>query len=206
LGVEIEIRSRDHHLDRSYPRPTVVVACDGREIARCGRSNAISSMPTIAVGRKQISVVGRRTSSTRFHVPVRRHGIAGWVWSHAYGYDDHASTFVVECYPNMAGLGFDTLTVRPGLDLLQEIFAEQLGGRRPLAVGGVRRAFFSVASNFPDGQNERWNAGNTVLMAMPRIRSHFSSGPGTLLANARRHRNWRSSSSATGPEGCQFAA
>jgi 2-polyprenyl-6-methoxyphenol hydroxylase-like FAD-dependent oxidoreductase len=100
---------------------------------------------------------------------------AGWIWFHAYPFDDRTSTFIVECTPETwAGLGLDQLPVADGVARLREIFAAHLGGR-PL-VGGTGWL------NFRRITNQRWDHGNVALIGDAAHTTHFAIGSGTKLA------------------------
>jgi 2-polyprenyl-6-methoxyphenol hydroxylase-like FAD-dependent oxidoreductase len=97
---------------------------------------------------------------------------AGWVWYHAYPFNDETSTFIVECTPETwAGLGLDA---DDSTDRLQEIFAGHLDGQ-PL-LGGTGWL------NFRRITNQRWDHGNVVLMGDAAHTTHFAIGSGTKLA------------------------
>ena len=54
---------------------------------------------------------------------------AGWVWAHAYRFDDDLSTFIVEMDPETwAGLGLDRMDQREAIALCERIFAKYLDG------------------------------------------------------------------------------
>jgi anthraniloyl-CoA monooxygenase len=100
---------------------------------------------------------------------------AGWIWFHAYPFDDKTSTFIVECTPETwAGLGLDRLPVADGVARLQEIFAGHLGGQG--LVGGTGWL------NFRRITNQRWDHGNVALIGDAAHTTHFAIGSGTKLA------------------------
>jgi 2-polyprenyl-6-methoxyphenol hydroxylase-like FAD-dependent oxidoreductase len=106
---------------------------------------------------------------------------AGWIWCHAYAFDDDASTFIVECSPETwTGLGFERLGEDETLTLLEQLFASHLDGH-PLRVK-VRGTGGAPWLNFRTVTNERWHAGNTVLMGDAAHTTHFTIGSGTKLA------------------------
>ncbi|NWP89513.1 bifunctional salicylyl-CoA 5-hydroxylase/oxidoreductase, partial [Escherichia coli] len=54
---------------------------------------------------------------------------AGWVWAHAYRFDDDLSTFIVEMDPRTwHELGLDAMDQPEAISLCERIFAKQLGG------------------------------------------------------------------------------
>ena len=107
---------------------------------------------------------------------------AGWVWAHAYRFDDNLSTFIVEMDPGTwAGLGLDAMDQPDAIALCERIFAEYLDGH----------ALVSNATHLPGPQawlNFRrivcatWAHENLILLGDAAHTAHFSIGSGTKLA------------------------
>jgi anthraniloyl-CoA monooxygenase len=107
---------------------------------------------------------------------------AGWVWAHAYRFDDDHSTFIVEMAPETwAALGLDTMEQDEAIALCERIFARHLDGK----------ALLSNARHLPGPQAwlqfgriicERWSYGNLILLGDAAHTAHFSIGSGTKLA------------------------
>jgi anthraniloyl-CoA monooxygenase len=107
---------------------------------------------------------------------------AGWVWAHAYRFDDNLSTFIVEMDPDTwAGLGLDTMDQPEAIALCERIFAKQLDGH----------ALQSNATHLPGPQawlnfrrivTNRWSYDKFVLLGDAAHTAHFSIGSGTKLA------------------------
>lgn len=106
---------------------------------------------------------------------------AGWVWGHAYGYADGASTFVVETTPETwAGLGFSTLDARATIRRLEELFADSLEGHSLQL--RTRASEHHPWTEFVEVQNQRWRVGKIALMGDAAHTTHFTIGSGTRLA------------------------
>jgi anthraniloyl-CoA monooxygenase len=106
---------------------------------------------------------------------------AGWIWCHAYSFDDNMSTFIVECAPEtFAGLGLDTASGPDGIRVLEGIFAKQLDGAPLEHLGHDDDPLPWL--NFRSVTNECWHSGNTVLVGDAAHTTHFSIGSGTRLA------------------------
>jgi 2-polyprenyl-6-methoxyphenol hydroxylase-like FAD-dependent oxidoreductase len=106
---------------------------------------------------------------------------AGWIWFHAYAFDDETSTVIVECSPQTrAGLGLDALAIDDSLRLLNEIFAQQLAGHRLLT--RTREGDRLPWLTFRRVTNRQWRAGNVILVGDAAHTTHFSTGSGTRLA------------------------
>ncbi|HEU4548026.1 MAG TPA: FAD-dependent monooxygenase, partial [Microlunatus sp.] len=115
----------------------------------------------------------------------------GWVWGHAYGYADGASTFVVETTPETwSGLGFATLDGTATIRRLEELFAESLDGHRlHLRTSPSSRPGRSPDvtdghpwTEFVEVRNQRWRVGNVALLGDAAHTTHFTIGSGTRLA------------------------
>ncbi|MDQ8755210.1 bifunctional salicylyl-CoA 5-hydroxylase/oxidoreductase [Sphingosinicella sp. LHD-64] len=107
---------------------------------------------------------------------------AGWVWAHAYRFDDDLSTFIVEMDPETwAGLGLDRMDQPAAIALCEGLFAEYLDGH----------ALMSNATHLPGPQAwlnfrrivcDTWSHGNLILLGDAAHTAHFSIGSGTKLA------------------------
>jgi len=107
---------------------------------------------------------------------------AGWVWAHAYRFDDGLSTFIVEMDPETwAGLGLNRMEQPEAIGLCERIFAKYLDGH----------ALMSNATHLPGPQAwlnfrrivcSRWDYENLILLGDAAHTAHFSIGSGTKLA------------------------
>jgi len=107
---------------------------------------------------------------------------AGWVWAHAYRFDDQLSTFIVEMAPETwTGLGLDTMDQPEAIALCEKMFAKHLDGN----------ALMSNATHLPGPQawlnfrriiTGQWSYDKFVLLGDAAHTAHFSIGSGTKLA------------------------
>ncbi|MGK0267027.1 MAG: anthraniloyl-CoA monooxygenase, partial [Maricaulis sp.] len=105
----------------------------------------------------------------------------GWVWAHAYRFDDETSTFIVECAPETwDGLGFGAMDQEECSHKCEEIFAPWLDDH-PL-MSNARHLRGSAWLNFPRVLCENWVHDNIVLLGDAAHTAHFSIGSGTKLA------------------------
>ena len=96
--------------------------------------------------------------------------------AHHYRHAADMSTFVAECDPaTWQRAGFGGMGERETMEYLQGVFAETLEGE-PLVSNR------SIWRNFPNVRNDRWFAGNRVLIGDALRTAHFSIGSGTRLA------------------------
>jgi anthraniloyl-CoA monooxygenase len=95
---------------------------------------------------------------------------------HAYRYQASGSTFIVECRDDTwRAAGLDKADEDRTLEILGNVFAEELGGHQLIKNRSIWR-------NFPTVRCGKWHAGNVVLMGDAVHTAHFSIGSGTKLA------------------------
>jgi len=105
----------------------------------------------------------------------------GWLWAHAYGFEEGVSTFVVESAPETwAALGFHTLDSEATVRRLEQLFETTLEGHRLYAEAGSGRR--QPWTEFVEVRNRRWHVGNLALMGDAAHTTHFTIGSGTRLA------------------------
>jgi 2-polyprenyl-6-methoxyphenol hydroxylase-like FAD-dependent oxidoreductase len=105
----------------------------------------------------------------------------GWLWAYAYQFDAHTSTFIVECAPRTwSGLGLDGIPSDVGAALLSDLFKDYLGGHP--ATARLPDGRTAQWLDFQTVANERWHAGNVVLVGDSARTAHFSIGQGTKMA------------------------
>ncbi|HKR93565.1 FAD-dependent monooxygenase [Novosphingobium sp.] len=107
---------------------------------------------------------------------------AGWIWAHAYRFDETHSTFIVECAPETwEGLGLDRMEQAESIAACERIFARHLDGHRLISNAAHLRGS-AAWINFRRVLCERWSFGNVVLLGDAAHTAHFSIGSGTKLA------------------------
>jgi 2-polyprenyl-6-methoxyphenol hydroxylase-like FAD-dependent oxidoreductase len=100
----------------------------------------------------------------------------GPINAHHYRYSPTMSTFLVECHEKtFFGAGFDKMNEDETRAALERIFAATLDGHRLVSNRSIWR-------QFPIIHNERWSAGNKVILGDALHTAHFSIGSGTRLA------------------------
>lgn len=105
----------------------------------------------------------------------------GWVWAHAYRFDDNTSTFIIECAPETwEGLGFGEMDQDECCRASEALFAPWLDGHDLMS--NARHLRGSAWLNFPRVLCENWVHDNIVLLGDAAHTAHFSIGSGTKLA------------------------
>lgn len=105
----------------------------------------------------------------------------GWVWAHAYRFDDDTSTFIVECAPETwQALGFEGMDQDETCRACETLFADWLDGHDLLS--NARHLRGSAWLNFPRVLCDTWVHENVILLGDAAHTAHFSIGSGTKLA------------------------
>ncbi|HEY0324944.1 MAG TPA: bifunctional salicylyl-CoA 5-hydroxylase/oxidoreductase, partial [Allosphingosinicella sp.] len=106
----------------------------------------------------------------------------GWVWAHAYRFDDDLSTFIVEMEPETwTALGFDRMEQAEAIALCERIFAKYLDGNALMSNAAHLRGP-EAWLNFRRIICDRWHYKNLILLGDAAHTAHFSIGSGTKLA------------------------
>jgi anthraniloyl-CoA monooxygenase len=101
---------------------------------------------------------------------------AGLVQVHAYPFDEHTSTWIIECPEHTwRALGFDQMDEAESLRACEALFANELDGHRLMTNRSLWLDFLLV-------RNESSHKGNVVLIGDAAHTAHFSIGSGTKLA------------------------
>ena len=106
----------------------------------------------------------------------------GWIWAHAYRFDDNLSTFIVETDPaTWDKLGFGAMAQDEAIAACERIFARHLDGHR-LMSNAAHLDGSAMWLNFRRIICERWSYRNLILLGDAAHTAHFSIGSGTKLA------------------------
>ena len=104
----------------------------------------------------------------------------GWIWAHAYKFDQRSSTFIVECSPETWDkFGFGDMDQDQTCRKCEELFADYLDGR-PL-MSNAKHLRGSAWLTFARILCERWHYKNIILLGDAAHTAHFSIGSGTKL-------------------------
>ncbi|HEY7775060.1 MAG TPA: FAD-dependent monooxygenase, partial [Kineobactrum sp.] len=105
----------------------------------------------------------------------------GWIWAHAYQFDQDTSTFIVECNPDVyEAFGFEHMNHEESAETCRQIFAKYLDGHPLLTNSAHVRG--SAWINFPHVLCRNWvKDDRIVLIGDAAHTAHFSIGSGTKL-------------------------
>jgi len=106
----------------------------------------------------------------------------GWVWAHAYRFDDDLSTFIVEMEPETWDrLGFADMEQKAAIAWCESVFAKYLDGHSLMSNASHLRGS-ALWLNFRRIVCDRWFYRNLILLGDAAHTAHFSIGSGTKLA------------------------
>jgi len=104
----------------------------------------------------------------------------GWIWVHAYQFDDETSTFIVECGPETyKAFGFENMDHLTSAETCRKIFEKYLDGHDLMTKSAHVRG--SAWINFPRVLCHQWVKDNVVLIGDAAHTAHYSIGSGTKL-------------------------
>lgn len=173
LGVEITF---EHPVgaDETWPEADLVVAADGlNSIVRDAHASTFGT--TIGERPNRFVWYGTTKVFDTLSLTFRR-GEDGVFVAHHYRYSPTMSTFIVECdEATWARAGFAAMSDADSRAYCERVFAPDLEGHGLISNKSVWR-------RFPMVWNERWSAGNVVLLGDALRTCHFSIGSGTRLA------------------------
>ncbi len=179
LGVDVRFDS-DIGSTADVGEADVIVACEGVNSTLRQAEHAHYGTEVVA-GTNKYVWLGTTRVFDRFTFGLV-HTDAGWIWFHAYAFDDLTSTCIIECTPETwKGLGLDTGSACENLRVLEQVFADQLKGESLMSSPGREDDTLSWL-NFRTVTNEHWYSGNVVLMGDAAHTTHFSIGSGMRLA------------------------
>ncbi|HEY8678893.1 MAG TPA: FAD-dependent monooxygenase [Candidatus Dormibacteraeota bacterium] len=173
LGVHIDFGREIHDLAEMGDADLVVGADGLNGLTR--RSQEATFRPHLMVHPTKYVWFGSDMALDAFTFIFRRNA-HGLFQVHAYPFDAHTSTFIVEC-PEEAwrNAGLDRATEADSIAYCEQLFAPELRGHRLLSNR-------SLWLNFSTLRSESWHQGNVVLLGDAAHTAHFSIGSGTKLA------------------------
>jgi len=180
LGVELRFETEASTAGKYAKEYDLVVACDGLNSAV--RSEFEQQFkPDIDVRKCKFVWLGTRQKFDDAFTFIFEETLHGWVWAHAYQFDEDTATFIVECsqetYDNY---GFDEMSQQQSVRTCEEIFANHLGGNALMTNAAHIRG--SAWISFPRVNCKNWHHKNIVLMGDAAATGHFSIGSGSRLA------------------------
>jgi anthraniloyl-CoA monooxygenase len=179
LGVRLEFEREIDDL-AAWSDYDLVVAADGGN-SKVRNAHADVFKPDIDVRACKYIWLGTAQKFDHAFTFIFEERPEGWIWAHAYEFDEGTSTFIVECSDaTWRNFGFDRMDQAETIAQCQQIFARQLNGHALMT--NARHLRGSAWLNFNRVLCETWSHGNVVLMGDAAATAHFSIGSGTKLA------------------------
>ena len=180
LGVDLRFEAEIDSPEPLMATHDVVIAADG--ISSRARSHFEDVFrPNTDIRRCPFVWLGTHQTFEDAFTFIFEDTPKGWVWAHAYQFDDETATFIVECSQDTFDrYGFGEINQAESLEVCEEIFADHLGGPRLMTNASHIRG--SAWIRFPYVLCETWHHRNLVLLGDASATAHFSIGSGTKLA------------------------
>jgi anthraniloyl-CoA monooxygenase len=173
LGVDLTFRSEAPGTE-PFADHDLVVAADGVN-STVRRLHADAFRPSLDSHRSRYVWFGTDLVFDAFTF-VFRETEFGMFQVHAYPFDAHTSTFIVECsQATWARAGLDHQGEEEAIAFCQRLFAPELGGHKLLSNRSLWTSFVTVRC-------QSWHHGNVVLVGDAAHTAHFTIGSGTKLA------------------------
>jgi anthraniloyl-CoA monooxygenase len=180
LGVHLQFETQVDDIESYKDNYDLVVASDGLR-SKTREKYAQHFKPDIDVRDCKFIWFGTKQKFDGAFTFIFEKTDKGWLWAHAYQFDDEHATFIVECSSQThQNYGFDDMTQQESIEVCQRIFHKHLDGEALLTNANHIRG--SAWINFPRVLCERWSYENIVLMGDAAATAHFSIGSGTKLA------------------------
>lgn len=181
LGVDLQFQTEARPIAEYQAEYDLVVACDGLN-SRVRSDLAAHFKPDIDTRRCKFIWLGTHQKFDDAFTFIFEKTEHGWMWVHAYQFDEDTATVIVECsQETWNAWGFEHMSKEESVATCERIFAAHLGGH-PLMSNASHLRGSAVWINFPRVLCEKWHHENVVLMGDAAATAHFSIGSGSRLA------------------------
>ncbi len=178
LGARLQFEAEaEPDLDR-YREFDLVIAADG---VNSRFRNAHAPHFEVEIQRRPnfFQWLGTRRQFEAFNFIFRKLD-EGWIWAHAYRFENGLSSFIPECGPGTwARLGFGEMSQKESCRLLERIFARHLHGHSLMS--NATHLAGHAWLNFRRVHCGKWRHRNLILAGDAAHTAHFSIGSGTKL-------------------------
>ena len=180
LGVELRFETEVDSAEVYRKEFDLVVAADGLN-SKTRALYADAFRPDIDQRLCQFVWLGTHQTFADAFTFIFEETEHGWVWAHAYQFDDNTATFIVECAQDtFDAWGFGQMSQAESISACEAIFKDHLDGHALMTNANHIRG--SAWIRFPRVLCEKWSHENVVLMGDAAATAHFSIGSGSKLA------------------------
>ncbi len=180
LGVEMRFETEVGSAEDYRREFDVVVASDGLN-SRTRAQYAKTFQPETDQRLCQFVWLGTRQKFSDAFTFIFEETEHGWVWAHAYQFDDDTATFIIECSQDTFDkFGFGEMSQQDSIKICEDIFKNHLQGHSLMTNATHIRG--SAWLRFPRVLCKKWYHENIVLLGDASATAHFSIGSGTKLA------------------------
>ena len=180
LGVELRFETEIESAQAYRQDFDVVVASDGLN-SMTRKLYADAFKPEIDHRHCRFVWLGTRQTFADAFTFIFEQTEHGWIWAHAYQFDDSTATFIVECAKDtFDAFGFAGMSQEKSIEVCETIFKDHLGGHKLMTNANHIRG--SAWIRFPRVLCQKWRHENVVLLGDAAATAHFSIGSGTKLA------------------------
>ena len=180
LGVEMRFETEVGSAEDYRREFDVVVASDGLN-SRTRAQYAKTFQPETDQRLCQFVWLGTRQKFSDAFAFIFEETEHGWVWAHAYQFDDDTATFIIECSQDTFDkFGFGEMSQQDSIKICEDIFKNHLQGHSLMTNATHIRG--SAWLRFPRVLCKKWYHENIVLLGDASATAHFSIGSGTKLA------------------------
>lgn len=181
LGVDLQFQTEARPIAEYQAEYDLVVACDGLN-SRVRSDLAAHFKPDIDTRQCKFIWLGTHQKFDDAFTFIFEKTEHGWMWVHAYQFDEDTATVIVECsQETWDAWGFEHMSKEESVATCERIFAAHLGGHKLMSNASHLRGS-AVWINFPRVLCEKWHHENVVLMGDSAATAHFSIGSGSRLA------------------------
>ncbi|WP_171177012.1 bifunctional salicylyl-CoA 5-hydroxylase/oxidoreductase [Ruegeria sp. HKCCD8929] len=181
LGVNLQFQTEARPVAEYQAEYDLVVACDGLN-SRVRSDLAEHFKPDIDTRKCKFIWLGTHQKFDDAFTFIFEKTEHGWMWIHAYQFDEDTATVTVECSQETWGAwGFEHMSKEDSIATCERIFATHLDGHALMSNASHLRGS-AVWMNFPRVLCETWHHQNVVLMGDAAATAHFSIGSGSRLA------------------------
>ena len=180
LGVEMRFETEVGSAEDYRREFDVVVASDGLN-SKTRAQYAKTFQPKTDQRLCQFVWLGTRQKFSDAFTFIFEETEHGWVWAHAYQFDDDTATFIIECSQDTFDkFGFGEMSQQDSIKICEDIFKNHLQGHSLMTNATHIRG--SAWLRFPRVLCKKWYHENIVLLGDASATAHFSIGSGTKLA------------------------